>query len=200
MKDNYKKMNNEDNLMKDYKSKLYHQTPLKILSFLSRHPGRIFCEREIQKNTKTSIGSVNQTLKLLLELKIVTREKKGNVFLYRINSENYLLKYFKILENLLYVHNFVEEVKPYASEIILYGSCAKGENTENSDIDIFIKTEYKPQVRKIVNKYIGMDDSFKVVMLDPMEIASSKKVDEVFYNEIKKGIVLWKGKPTYEEI
>ncbi len=184
--------------MKDYKSNLYHQTPLKILSFLSRYPEKVFCEREIQKNTKTSMGSVNQTLKLLLELKIVSREKKGNVFLYQVNSGNYLLKYFKIFENLLYIHNFVEEVKPYASEVILYGSCARGENAKDSDIDIFIKTEYKPQARKIVNKYISLDDSFKVVILDPLEIASSKKIDEVFYNEIRKGIVLWKGKPTYE--
>lgn len=200
MKDNHKKMNNWDNVVKVYKNKLYHQTPLKILSFLSRYPEKVFCEREIQNITKTSIGSVNQTLKLLLELKVISREKKGNVFLYQVNSGNYLLKYFKIFENLLYIHNFVEEVKPYASEVILYGSCAKGENTKGSDIDIFIKTEYKPQVRKIVNKYVSMDESFKVVVLDPLEMASSKKIDEVFYNEIKKGIVLWKGKPTYEEI
>jgi predicted nucleotidyltransferase len=149
---------------------------------------------------KLSIGSINQTLKLLLELGVVTRDKKGNVFLYSLNSDNYLLKYFKIFDNLIYIHNFVQEVRPYAYEIILYGSCAEGANTENSDIDIFIKTEYKSRVRKIVNKYRAIDDSFKAVILDSLEIASSTKIDKVFHNEIKKGIVLWRGKPVYEEL
>lgn len=200
MKDDNKKMKNYRNKMKDPKDRLYHQTPLKILSFLSRYPEKIFSEREIQNAIRASIGSVNQTLKLLLELDIVTRERKGNVFLYQVNSANFLLKYFKIFENLLYIYDFVKEVKPYASEIVLYGSCAKGENNEDSDIDIFIKTEYKAKVRKIVNKYRIREDKLKAVILDPLEIASSKKSDEVFYNEIRKGIVLWKGKPTYEEV
>lgn len=200
MKDNHKKMNNQDNTMKGYKQRLFHQTPLKILSFLARYSGKIFCEREIHNITKSSAGAVNQTLKLLLELGIVTREKKGNLFLYSINSDNYLTKYFKIFETLLYIHDFIEEIKPYAYEIILYGSCAEGANAANSDIDIFIKTEYISKVRKIANKYRAMDDSLKAVILDPLEVASSKKIDEVFYNEVKKGIVLWRGKPTYAEI
>lgn len=184
--------------MKDYRQRLYHQLPLKILSFLSQHPDNVFCEGEIKNIVKASTGSVNQTLRLLLELRIVAREKKGNVFLYQINSDNFLLKYFKIFENLLYIHSLVEEIKPYASEVILYGSCAQGINRENSDIDIFIKTEYISKVRKIVYKYKVMDERFKAVILDPLEIVSSKKIDKVFYNEVKKGIVLWEGKPTYE--
>ena len=198
MNDKHKKMNNQDNKMKDNAQRLYHQVPLKILSYLSRHPRKSFCGKEISKIVSSSAGSTNQTLRLLLQLGIVAREKKGNVFIYTVDTGNYLLKYFKIFENLLYIHELVEEIKPYVSEITLYGSCAEGENTEDSDIDIFIKTEYKTKVRETVNKYRVIDDSLKAVILDPLEIASSKKSDEVFYNEIKKGIVLWEGKPTYE--
>jgi predicted nucleotidyltransferase len=200
MKDSNKKMKNIRNKMKDYREKLYHYIPLRILSFLAKNPHKVFCEREIVENLRVSIGAVNQTLRLLLELDTVSREKKGNVYLYSINSENSLLRYFKIFENLLSIYDFIKEVKPYASEIILYGSCAKGEDNEDSDIDVFIKTEYKTKVRKIVNKYRIREDKLKAVVLDPLEIASSKKIDKVFFDEIKKGIVLWKGKPTYEEI
>lgn len=186
--------------MKIYKQGLFHQTPLKILSFLSKHVREVFCEGEIKKITETSTGSVNQTLRLLTDLGIVSREIKGNVFLYKLNPNNYTLKYFKIFENLLYIHDFVKEVEPYSYQIILYGSCAQGLNTVDSDIDIFVKTEYKSEVKKVVNKYRAMDENFKVVILDPLEMASSKKEDEVFYNELKKGIILWDGKPAYEEI
>lgn len=183
-----------------YKQNLFHQTPLRILSFISRHLGEELCAGEIKAAIKTSKGATNQTLKLLLALDIVLKKNKGNLFLYKANPDSYILKYFKILDTLLYIHNLINEIKLYSSEIILYGSCAQGTNTTQSDIDLFVKTEYKSKVSKIINKYRGADDSFKAVILDPMEILSSKKTDEVFYNEVKKGIILWKGKPSYEQI
>lgn len=186
--------------MKNNKQRLYHQTPLKILSLLSCHCGDKFCEGDIQKITKSSAGAINQTLRILLNLDIVSREAKGNLFLYTVNQSNCTLKYFKIFETLLYIHNIVRDIKHYASEIVLYGSCAHGENTENSDIDIFIKTEYVSKVRKIINRYRTKDETIKAVVLDPLEIASSRKEDEVFFTEVRKGIVLWKGKPIYEGI
>jgi predicted nucleotidyltransferase len=193
-KDN-KIMNNRDNKMKDYKNKLFHRTPLKIISFLGQYPQKVFYEREIHKLTNISIGSVNKTLKLLVGLDIVEREKKGNLFLYTINSENPLLKHFKIFENLLLINDLVEKIKPFVYEIVLYGSCAKGANTADSDIDIFIKTEEVSKVRKIISKYREVHENVKAVILDPLEIVSSKETDKVFYDEVKKGIVLWKGKP-----
>lgn len=186
--------------MKNYKQNLFHQTPLKILSFLSLHPTEVFCEREIKKHTQTSTGATSQTLRLLVDLEIVSREVKGNVYLYRVDPDNHILRYFKIFENLLYIHDFAKEVRPYSYEIILYGSRAHGLNTVDSDIDLFVKTEYKSKVRTIATKYRTIDESFRTVILDPLEITSSKKTDEVFYNELRKGIVLWEGRPTYEEI
>jgi predicted nucleotidyltransferase len=200
MNNDNKIMNNRDNKMKEYKEKLYHRTPLKIISFLGQYPQKVFYEREIHKLTNISIGSVNKTLKLLVELDIVEREKKGNLFLYTLNSENSLLKHFKIFENLLLIPDLVKKIKPFAYEIVLYGSCSDGTNTVESDIDIFIKAEEVSKVRKIVNKYRTTYESIKAVILDPLEIASSKKEDAVFYEEVKKGIVLWKGKPKHEKI
>ena len=186
--------------MKNCINNLLHQTPLKILSFLSQHPNKTFCESEIRKLTKSSIGSINQTLRILLNLNIVTRETKGNLHLYNLNNRNPAIKHYKIFEILIYIHSLIKETQPYASEIILYGSCTEGLNSANSDIDIFIKTEHVSKIKKIVNKYRSTDDRFKVVVLDPLEILSSKKTDEVFYNEVKKGIILWKGKPEHEKI
>lgn len=46
-------MNEENNIMDALKTKkhLYHQTPLKILSFLSNHPGGVFFANEVSKAT-----------------------------------------------------------------------------------------------------------------------------------------------------
>lgn len=186
--------------MDNYKLTLFHQTPLKILSFLSLRPNEILCERDIADVTKSSIGATNQTLRLLLELDIINRTKKGNVFLYKLNPDNPILRHFKIYENLLDICDLVKKIKPYSYEIILYGSCAAGLNTVDSDVDLFIKTEYTSKVKKIVNEYRARDERLKAVILDPLEIAASRKTDEVFYKEVRKGIPLWEGRPTYEEI
>jgi predicted nucleotidyltransferase len=194
-------MNKKDNIMNDtlkIKNRLYHQTPLKILSFLSCHPGEVFSADEILKATKSSKGATNQTLRLLLELTILFREKKGNLFLYKLNADNILLKQFKVFENLLDLQKLVGEAQRYCYEVVLFGSRADGTNSAKSDIDLFIRTDNKRQARKIINKYIDPNLRCQVVMQDPLEFISFKKEDSEFYKQIKKGIILWKGRPAYE--
>jgi predicted nucleotidyltransferase len=182
-----------------FAQKLYHKTPLRILSFLSLHPTEIFSAKEIADNIKASKGATNQALRLFLTMAIVSREKKGNTFLYRLNFDNIILKQFKIFEVLLGIQNLIKDIMPYCYQIILFGSCANGSNTEKSDIDLFVKTDQKRKVQKFINKYKTTNLKIQAVILDPLEIAASKKEDKPFYEQVKKGIVLWEGKPAHEE-
>lgn len=195
-------MNSGDDIMNDLKIKkhLYHQTPLKMLSFLSNHPGEVFSANEVSKAAKCSRGATNQALRLLLESDILSRERKGNLFLYKLNTDNFVLRHFKIFENLLGLQRLVKEIKKYCYEVVLFGSRAEGTNTKKSDIDLFIRTEYKKEVRRIISKYETGDVRYQPIIQDPLESVSSKKEDSVFHGQVKKGITLWKGKPTYEEI
>ncbi len=182
------------------KKYLYHHTPLKLLSFISNHQGEVFSANEISQLAKTSRGATNQILRLLLELDILTREIKGNVFLYKLNADSLILRQFKIFENLLGLQGLVKKIQKYCYKIILFGSCSDGSNTDKSDIDLFIITEYKKEVRKIVAEYETMDIKYQVVLQDPLESVSSKKEDIIFHKQVEKGIILWKGKPIYESI
>lgn len=180
--------------------RLYHQTPLKVLSFLSAHTSDVFSAKEIQEQTKSSKGATHQALRLFLNLDILSREGKGNLFLYKTNPNNNILKQFKILETMLGIRKAIEEIQPYCYQIILYGSCSSGDNTQDSDIDLFIKTEYKNKVQKIINKYKDNDLRIQAVIQDPLEILSSKKTDKVFFEQVEKGIILWEGRPVYGTI
>lgn len=187
--------------MNDIKVKkyLYHQTPLKILSFLSNHPGVVFSADEIFKAIKCSKGATNQVLRLLLKLDILSREKKGNLFLYKVDTDNFVLRQFKIFENLLELQRLVKQIQKYCYEVILFGSRADGSNAGGSDIDLFICREYEKEVRKIISKYEPSDVKYQAIIQNPLESVSSTKEDNVFHRQVKKGITLWKGKPTYEE-
>lgn len=194
-------MNEENNIMNNLKIKeyLYHRTPLRILSFISNHPGEIFSADEIFRLTKSSKGATNQILRLLSGLDILSRERKGNLFLYRLNVDNLVLRQFKIFENLLELQGLVKKIQKYCYEIVLFGSCADGSNGKGSDIDLFIITEYKKEVRRIVAEYKTVAVKYQAIIQDPLESVSSKKEDSVFHTQIKKGITIWKGRPVYEE-
>lgn len=193
-------MNDKDNKMnsRDIKKYLYNQTPLGIFSFLSISPAKIFSAQEISRYTKASKGATSQALRLFLELGILTREKKGNLFLYRLNAQSNIVRQFKIFENLLPLHNLIKEIQPYCYKVTLFGSRADGSNSTESDMDLFIKSEDKDKVRKIINNYEGRPFHIQAVIQDPLEVASAKDEDKAFFQQVKKGIVLWEGKPSYE--
>jgi len=182
------------------KQQLYHQTSLRILSFLALYPEGILSSKEISEQTKSSKGAVNQVLRLFLRLNILSREKKGNTFLYRVNFDNIALKQFKKFEVLLGIQELIQDIRPYCYQIILFGSCANGYNTNESDLDLFIKTEHKSKVQKLINKYRTSKFKIQAVIQDPLEIAAAKVADRVFFEQVKKGIVLWEGRPAYEEL
>lgn len=181
------------------KQMLYHEVPLQILSYISVHHGAVLSADEIREGVNASKGATNQTLRLLVNLDIVSREKKGNLFLYRLNPGSVLLKQFKIFENVLMLHDLVREIEKYCYEIILFGSCATGANAKDSDIDLFIRTEHKEEVTKALHKD-ELNGKIKAIIQDSLELASFKNEDTVLYNQIIKGITLWRGKPPDEEI
>jgi predicted nucleotidyltransferase len=192
-------MNGEVNIMNKDQNQLYHLTSLKILSFLSTHTLEIFSAREISEQTNSSKGATNQTLRHLLKMDIISREQKGNYFLYQTNSSNVVLKQFKIFETILSLRILIQTIQPYCYQIILYGSCAEGTNTHDSDIDIFIKSEYKDEINSRINKYRNTNLNIQAIVQDPLEIAEAQTEDKVYYEQVKKGIVLWEGRPDDEK-
>jgi len=180
------------------KRRLYHQTPLKILSFLSLHPGETFSAQEVSMQTRSSKGATNQALRLLLDLDILSRERKGNVFLYRLRTGSGLLRQFKIFEVLLGLQTLVRELKPHCYQIVLFGSCAEGTHAQESDIDLFIKAEHKRKVRRIVSEHRIPGMEIQAIVQDPLEVADARQEDREFFRQVKKGIVLWEGRPVDE--
>jgi predicted nucleotidyltransferase len=73
-------------------------------------------------------------------------------------------------------------------EIYLYGSCARGENIGDSDIDLLIigKIKRKDIVDDIerFSKKLGKDINFKI--FSDIEWAMMLKKDKAYYNRVEK--------------
>ena len=77
----------------------------------------------------------------------------------------------------------------------LYGSCAKGTNTESSDIDLWIKVEKidEKKIIELTSKLRKKLKNVKVLILDDKKIEELKKNDPVFYHSLYFGSLMLYG-------
>lgn len=103
------------------------------------------------------------------------------------------------------VSSFAEEAKTLygdkLSEVILYGSCVRGENTPDSDIDILLLLTVEPQEigkerRKLFDISDELDRKYDVVLapvLQSVEVYNKYMPVSVFYQNIQKeGVRIYK--------
>jgi predicted nucleotidyltransferase len=119
----------------------------KIKEYFFINPTSKLRVREMERLLKIPLPSVIRYSKELEIEKILTRIKIGNVVFYTANrsNQNFILekKLFNI--KLIYDLGLIDFLKIELSNpvIILFGSYSKGEDTENSDIDLYIETPSK---------------------------------------------------------
>jgi len=167
-------------------------TPLgmHILTFLARNPDNQFYVREIAKLLNKSVGGVHKTLKSLFKMNFIKENISGKNVYYRINQMNPSIKNFKIFMSINELNPLVDHLKNISEKIILFGSCVTGEDSSESDIDLFILTTNKEDVKKYLknNKF---NREIQAVVVNTADFIKLKEQDKAFYKEIKKGITLW---------
>jgi predicted nucleotidyltransferase len=170
-------------------------TPLgfQILIFLARNPDKHFYIREIAKNTGKSVGGTHKILKSLKEMSFINENKSGKNIYYQINQMNPSIKNFKIFMTINELTSLVNKLKKISKKIILFGSCANGEDTSESDIDILVLTNEKEKInKKILNTKFNR--KIQAVVVNAGDLMKIKEKDKGFYQEINKGITLWEVK------
>lgn len=164
----------------------------KVLHFLIEHPIRDFLESEIQKATMVSKAGVNLALRDLVCTDFLSRVKRGKTFFYAINQKNLIVKQLKIIDTITQLNGLMAKLAPLASKIILFGSCGRGENTSDSDIDLLIISHSKERVRAQIKKFKSKRE-IQPVICSNTEFMEKKNIDIIFYEQVNKGIVLWEG-------
>ena len=167
----------------------------KVLSLLVKFSDQEFYEREVSRKLGISAGSANRALNSLYSDGVVIRRRKGKMYFYSIDSSNALLIELKKLVNLMLVEPLVEDLKKMSSRIILYGSCAIGTDTSESDIDLFVVSKSKKSVSNVINGFTfprGFEDiHIQPVIKTPVELLEEGESARTFMDEAERGIVLW---------
>ncbi len=167
-------------------------TPLamKALLHLARSPEKEYYLRELAKEIDASVGGVHEVLGKLYRMNLINRRPSGKNLYFSI-KQGPAISNFKIFMNILEMGEVLKQLRDSTTRIILYGSCASGDDALRSDIDILIVTQDTNKVKSIL-KAIALSRELKPFITSSQGLMKLKEKEPVFYDEVMKGVVLWR--------
>ena len=167
----------------------------KVLSLLAKFSDQEFYERQVARRLGISFGSANRVLNDLYSTGAVTRRREGKMYFYSIDSSTAAVVEFKKMINIMLVEPLAEELKKMSNRIVLYGSCALGTDTSESDLDLFVVSNKKEDVLDVINNFKfprGYENiHIQSVIKTPVELLEGGESERTFMEEVDRGIALW---------
>jgi len=182
---------------------LVTKSNIKILYLFSEVPGKSLSRKEILKLTKLANNPLDNSLKYLVNSKILVKERKK----YKLNFEN---EFVEVINNLfkkeraklrnlsytiwLILFEFITKLlnKIDVKEIYLFGSYAKLVYNEKSDLDICVVVEKRmPEIDFKIEKIVSsiekkFDKKLQIHLFEEKEFKKrSKIVREISEDGIK---------------
>jgi predicted nucleotidyltransferase len=182
------------------------KTKMKIVTFLLNHKAAM-SEREIASVLDVSHMSINRIMKQLADINFVNFVTIGKAHLWKVNRGSYAFRVLsQLIEDISKIRSPLEDLKKTILEnlpgatvikVILFGSVAKGLESENSDIDIFIlvknlkmKKKVEPFVEILSNKCFDLyGNRFAPYILTGHEIKQRRNLSVI--QEINQGIQIF---------
>lgn len=159
---------------------------LRVLEVLFKHPRREFYIRELAEVADVSPAFSKKISDMLISEKLIKKRRRGNLVLIRGNLDSLVFRHMKITYSLRKIlkTNLLEEVQKNLAElesVVLFGSTARGEDDENSDLDILIIGRGKISTTKL-EKVLGRNIS--LIKYTKKKWREKAKEDKAFYQRI----------------
>lgn len=168
---------------------------LKILDYLTASSeGRGFIS-QIARDTGISKGEVSKAVKVLKEGGLVHSEQNGRNMVCFVDRRLPVFARLRTSFNLLEIMPQIAVLQKLADKIVLFGSCAQGTDTAESDIDLLVITRDKIKADKAARR-IRLSRPVQWVVKTPQEYVVLNSKEKVFAKEIEQGIVLWEAHDT----
>lgn len=148
---------------------------------------------------RVSKGLVSRYLDLLVQ-EGLGRKVDGKFIL--MDAAPPLVKGLRILLTLGRLKTGVFKKYPFVQSVGLYGSCAKGENTEASDLDLWIriKPTREADLARLTAELRRTMSGVNVLVLSDAKLNTLKKDDPLFYHALSFGSITLYGAPNALEL
>lgn len=154
-----------------------------LLDYFLQHPTKKIHAGRLEKEVKIYKKGILDGLHELLKAGLLGMEEAGRTKQYSLNRSNPVVKQLKILFTLDKILPLLENMEGSGVEAYLYGSCARGEDTEESDIDLLLVGNLSRQ--EVLGK-LGKMEKLKPIYLTFLEYSSLARKDKAFYERVEK--------------
>lgn len=167
---------------------LGNRNEIKILDLLIRNPTTQFLQKDIGKKTKLSKATLIKWLSFLEKKSLVNMKKEGVSKKYSLKRENYIVKQLKILNNLILLDDMKKIIEKFNIKAYLYGSASRGEDAEESDLDVLVVGKIKKdQIIKEINQISEkINKQIKVEIFTLLEWSKVASEDKAFFERVEK--------------
>ena len=171
------------------------ESELKILDYLTASSEGLGFISQIARDIGLSKGEVSKAVKVLKDCGLVYSEQSGRNMVCRVDRRLPVFSKLRTTFNLIEVISKTVVLRKFADKIVLFGSCAQGTDTADSDIDLLVITRDKAKTDKAA-RAIKFMRPVQWVIKTPQEYVVLNSKEKVFAGEISKGIVLWEAHET----
>ena len=166
----------------------------KILEPFLKNIRKEFHVRELARIMKKSPTNISKYLKKYEKKGIIKSERKLNHLFFRANTQNIEFKHLKLFYNVKIIYDsglidFLIKEFNHPEAIILFGSFARAEDIESSDIDICMISPNKEdsELDKFEKK---LKHKIQLFVLSRKDIERMKEKNKELLNNILNGINL----------
>jgi len=137
-----------------------------------------------------SKGLISKYFQILLKEQIL-KKKKGKL----VVADNASVKAVKILLNVRRIDTRIFGKYPFVTAVGLYGSCARGENTEDSDVDLWVRVKDvdDTKIASLTSEINKKIKNAKLLFLNDKKIEKLRKEDTMFYHSLSFGSIILYG-------
>lgn len=173
----------------------------KIKEFFFQHPTMKIHLRALARAVKLSAPATKTACERLEKEEFLERKQEPPLVVYTAAHESRRFREEKQLWNLrqLRKSGFIEYVNDVLARpaIILFGSFAKGEDWERSDIDLFIVADEKRELElEPYEESLGKE--FQVFLHTRQEFREMKRTSRELLNNVLNGVILSGYVEVYE--
>lgn len=167
---------------------IFSRSGIRLLSILLFKPGTEAHQAELVSASGLSRMTVAKLLKTFEKHGILKASKKGDLKLYSIVDGDPIIKRLKIFINVTEIRTRIKSLAGKDLEVYLFGSAARGEDTQESDIDLLIITNQK---KDIIFKALGklryaLNREVNPIIYTPMEYSKLQVTDKAFYEGFER--------------
>lgn len=178
---------------------LFTKTQQRVLALLYGHPDRSFYTNEIFRWADMGRGTVRRELGRLTGAGLLRVRREGNQRHYEANPDNPIYEeLLAIVRKTFGVADVIRgALRPIDSAVELafvYGSMAKGEATERSDIDLMVVAEdlaYADLMAELADAERALGRPINPTIYDRRQLTERLKDDNAFLSRVIEQPKLW---------